>query len=45
MWPMPDFVKGMNQLIADNDLDTVKTYLRWQTLHGACSDAAQGVCR
>ncbi len=31
----PDFVKGMNQLIADNDLDTIKTYLRWQTLHGA----------
>jgi putative endopeptidase len=31
----PDFVKGMNQLIADNDLDTVKTYLRWQTLRGA----------
>ena len=32
---MPDFVKGMNQLIAGNDLDTVKTYLRWQTLHAA----------
>ena len=31
----PDFVKGMNELIAGNDLDTVKTYLRWQTLHGA----------
>jgi putative endopeptidase len=31
----PDFVKGMNQLIADNDLETIKTYLRWQTLHGA----------
>ncbi len=31
----PDFVKGMNQLIADNDLDTIKTYMRWQTLHGA----------
>jgi endothelin-converting enzyme/putative endopeptidase len=32
---VPDFVKGMNQLIASNDLETVKTYLRWQTLHGA----------
>ncbi len=31
----PDFVKGMNQVIADNDLDTVKTYLRWQTIRGA----------
>jgi len=33
----PDFVKGMNELIVGNDLDTVKTYLRWQTLHGASS--------
>jgi len=33
----PDFVKGMNELIAGNDLDTVKTYLRWQTLRGASS--------
>ena len=28
-------MKGMNQVIADNDLDTIKTYLRWQTLHAA----------
>ena len=33
----PDFVKGMNELIAGNDLDTLKTYLRWQALRGASS--------
>ncbi len=32
---VPDFMKGMNQLIATSDLDTIKTYLRWQTLHAA----------
>ena len=32
---MPDYVKGMNQLIAGNDLEAVKTYLRWQTLRAA----------
>ena len=32
---VPDFVKGMNQVIATSDLDTIKTYLRWQTLHAA----------
>jgi endothelin-converting enzyme/putative endopeptidase len=32
---MPDFVKAMDQLVAGNDLETVKTYLRWQTLHSA----------
>jgi putative endopeptidase len=32
---VPEFVKGMNQLIATSDLDTIKTYLRWQTLHAA----------
>ena len=31
----PDFVKGMNHLIAGNDLETVKAYLRWQTLRVA----------
>lgn len=31
----PDFMKGMSQLIAGSDLDTIKTYLRWQTLHAA----------
>jgi len=32
---VPDFVKAMNQVVANNDLDTVKTYLRWQTLHAS----------
>ncbi len=32
---VPDFMKGMNEVIADNDLDSIKTYLRWQTLHAA----------
>ena len=32
---VPEFVKGMNGLIATSDLDTIKTYLRWQTLHAA----------
>src|SRR5271166_56404 len=32
---VPDFMKSMNQVIANNDLNTVKTYLRWQTLHAA----------
>ena len=31
----PDFVKGMNTIIATDNLDDIKTYLRWQTLHGA----------
>ena len=32
---VPDFVKGMNQLIASSDLAAIQTYLRWQTLHAA----------
>ncbi len=32
---VPDFVKGMNKVVADNDLDALKTYMRWQTLHTA----------
>ncbi len=32
---VPDYVKGMNKLITDNDLDAVKTYMRWQTLRSA----------
>ena len=31
----PDFVKGMNTIIASNNLDDIKTYLRWQTLRAA----------
>ena len=26
----PEFVKGLSQLLASSDLDTIKTYLRWQ---------------
>ena len=29
----PDFFKGMNALLASTDLETVKTYLRWQLIH------------
>jgi endothelin-converting enzyme/putative endopeptidase len=32
---VPDFFKGMDQLITSSDLATLKTYLRWQTLHSA----------
>lgn len=31
----PGFVKGMNQLLGSSDLETIKTYLRWQALHAA----------
>jgi endothelin-converting enzyme/putative endopeptidase len=31
----PDFVKGMNTIIANSNLDDIKTYLRWQTLRAA----------
>jgi len=31
----PDFVKGMNTIIASNNLDDIKTYLRWQMLRAA----------
>ena len=33
----PEFFKGMNALLASTDLDTVKTYLRWQLIHGTDS--------
>jgi putative endopeptidase len=29
----PDFIKGMNALLASTDLETLKTYLRWQLIH------------
>jgi endothelin-converting enzyme/putative endopeptidase len=29
----PDFFKGMNAVLASTDLETVKTYLRWQLIH------------
>jgi endothelin-converting enzyme/putative endopeptidase len=33
----PDFFKGMNALLASTDLETVKTYLRWQLIHATDS--------
>jgi endothelin-converting enzyme/putative endopeptidase len=29
----PDFLKGLNALIGSTDLDTIKTYLRWQLIN------------
>ena len=34
---VPDFVKGMNQLVTTANLDDIKTYLRWQAVHHAAS--------
>src|ERR1022692_4446642 len=34
---VPDFVKGMNQLVATSSLEDIKTYLRWQTAHHAAT--------
>jgi endothelin-converting enzyme/putative endopeptidase len=33
----PDFFTGLNSLIASTDLDTVKTYLRWQLIRSTPS--------
>ena len=33
----PDFFKGMNALLVATDLDTIKTYLRWQLIHSTDS--------
>ena len=32
---VPDFVKGMNQLVTAASLDDIKTYLRWHAVHNA----------
>jgi len=32
---VPDFVKGMNELIKTSSLDDIKTYLRWHAVHSA----------
>ena len=34
---VPDFVKGMNQVIASASLDDMKTYLRWHAVHVAAA--------
>ena len=42
----PDFFKGLNALLASTDLDTIKTYLRWQLiLSDSGLRAAQGARR
>jgi endothelin-converting enzyme/putative endopeptidase len=35
----PQFFQGMNSVIQSTDLDTIKTYLRWQLIHGTPSYA------
>ncbi|HEY1731036.1 MAG TPA: M13 family metallopeptidase [Terriglobales bacterium] len=35
----PDFFKGLNSLLQSTDLDTIKTYLRWQLINGTPSYA------
>jgi putative endopeptidase len=35
----PDFVKGLNSLLASTDLETIKTYLRWQVIASTPSHA------
>ncbi len=32
---VPEFMKGMDKVISTNDLESVKTYLRWQTLRSS----------
>ncbi len=32
---VPDFVKGMNQMVATASVDDLKTYLRWRSVHEA----------
>src|SRR5262249_53346362 len=34
----PDFFKGLNSLVNSTDLETIKTYLRWQLIHSTPSD-------
>jgi putative endopeptidase len=33
----PEFFKGLNSLLVSTDLDTIKTYLRWQLIHSTPS--------
>ena len=35
----PDFFKGLQAVLDSTDLETIKTYLRWQLVHGAPSFA------
>ncbi len=35
----PDFFRGLNSLLQSTDLETIKTYLRWQLIHSVPSYA------
>ena len=34
---MPDFIAGLNKVILNADLSTIKDYLRWKVIHGSAS--------
>ncbi len=34
---MPDFIAGLNKIILNTDLSTIKDYLRWKVVHGSAS--------
>ena len=34
---MPDFIAGLNKVILNTDLNTIKDYLRWKVIHGSAS--------
>jgi putative endopeptidase len=36
---VPEFFKGLNSLLASTDLDTIKTYLRWQLVNSTADTA------
>ena len=41
----PSFFKDLNKLIQTEPLDSWKSYLRWQVLHGQARGPAQGILR
>ena len=34
----PEFFKGLSALLASTDMETIRTYLRWQLIHSIPSD-------
>jgi len=34
---MPDFIAGLDKVIVNTDLNTIKDYLRWKVIHGSAS--------
>ena len=34
---MPDFIAGLNKIILNTDLNTIKDYLKWKVIHGSAS--------